>query len=95
MEAYVVKYKPQNTSISERTLFSIDKIKEKTWEEGGYSEGLYKKLGVKKGYVYAMLPSSENQYADRPNSIEYQEFHEMSLQFKKIQETFKFKQKRN
>ncbi|MBU8880421.1 hypothetical protein BGM26_15820 [Bacillus sp. FJAT-29790] len=86
----VFKYKPKNTSISERTLFSIDKIKETVWEKDGYSEGLYKQLGVKDGYVYAMLPASENQYADRPNSVEYREFHDMSLQFNMIPATFKF-----
>lgn len=86
----VFKYKPKNKSISERTLFSIEKIQEAVWEKDGYSEGLYKKLGVKDGYVYAMLPASENQYADQENSVEYQEFNEMSLQFKMITATFKF-----
>jgi hypothetical protein len=86
----VFKYVPKNKSISQRTLFSIDKIQKEVWEKDGYSEGLYRKLGEKDGYVFAMLPASENQYADRPNSVEYKEFHEMSLQFRIIQETFKF-----
>jgi hypothetical protein len=88
----VFKYVPENNSISQRTLFSIDKIPKKVWEKDGYSEGLYRNLGEKNGYVFAMLPASENQYADRPNSVEYKEFDEMSLQFKIIQETFKINQ---
>ncbi|MEH7346817.1 hypothetical protein V7122_23590 [Bacillus sp. JJ1532] len=85
----VFSYVPKNKAISERTLFSIEKIKEQTWEDG-YEDSLYQKLGVKNGFVYAILPVSENQYADRPDSIEYKEFEKMSLDFQLLKKTFMF-----
>ncbi|PLS14717.1 hypothetical protein CVD28_26450 [Bacillus sp. M6-12] len=84
----IFKYKPKNSAVSARTLFSIDKISEKTWEKDGYADGLYVKLASKDGFVYAMNPASENQYADRPNSIEYNEFHQMSLKLKQVAASF-------
>ncbi len=85
----VFSYVPKNKAISERTLFSIEKIKEQIWEDG-YEDSLYQKLGVKNGFVYAILPVSENQYADRPDSIEYKEFEKMSLDFQLLKKTFMF-----
>ncbi|KAB2332300.1 hypothetical protein F7731_17185 [Cytobacillus depressus] len=82
-------YSPKNKSFQERTLFSIEKIKEQTWKDG-YEDSLYQKLGVKNGYVYAILPASENQYADRPESIEYKEFEKMCLDIHIIKSTFMF-----
>ncbi|PLR73660.1 hypothetical protein [Bacillus sp. UMB0728] len=86
----VFSYKPANKKISSRTLFSIEKIKLDTWKKDGYEEGLHKKLGEKNGFVYAMLPSSENQYNDMPDSIEYKEYHQMSLQLKAVRDSFMF-----
>ncbi|MBY0121518.1 hypothetical protein [Bacillus sp. S/N-304-OC-R1] len=85
----IFSYVPKNKSIPERTLFSIEKIKEETWKDG-YEESLYQKLGVKNGVVYAILPVSENQYADRQNSIEYKEFEQMCLDFQLVKSTFMF-----
>ncbi|WP_047150575.1 hypothetical protein [Aneurinibacillus tyrosinisolvens] len=81
-------YKPSNPKVSERVLFSIEKIKESVWKGYGKDPGLYKKLGAKDGYVYAMLPASENQYADQPDSIEYNEYQDMALQMRQIPATF-------
>lgn len=81
-------YTPKNPAISERFLFSIEKVKEDVWEKDGYEEGLHRKITVKDGYVYAMLRAGENQYADRPHSVEYKEFEEMSLESKLILDTF-------
>jgi hypothetical protein len=81
-------YKPGNPKVSERVLFSIEKIKESVWKGYGKDPGLYKKLGAKDGYVFAMLPASENQYADRPDSIEYKEYQDMALQMRQIPATF-------
>lgn len=86
----IVTYKPKNPAVAERFLFSIEKIKAETWKQGGYEEGLHKKVGEKGGYVYAMLWASENQYADRPDSVEYKEFEEMSRLRNIIAGTFQF-----
>lgn len=85
----VFSYVPKNKAIPERTLFSIEKISEKVWNDG-YEDSLYQKLAVKNGYVYAILPVSENQYADFPNSVEYKEFEEMCLDIKLLKNTFMF-----
>ncbi|MFT9846243.1 hypothetical protein [Aneurinibacillus sp. REN35] len=84
----IVNYKPKNNAVAERFLLSIEKIKTEAWKKGGYEDSLYKKVGEKGGYVYAMLWASENQYADRPDSVEYKEFHEMSRLSNAIAETF-------
>lgn len=85
----IFSYAPKNKSIPERTLFSIEKIKEETWKDG-YEDSLYQKLASKNGYVYAILPVSENQYADRPTSLEYKEFEQMCLDLKLVKATFMF-----
>lgn len=82
-------YKPENTHIQKELLFTIEKIKEKTWDSG-YEDSLYIQLGKKKDYVYAMLPVSENQYASKPNSLEYKEFEEMCMEFGIIKGSFQF-----
>jgi hypothetical protein len=84
----VFKYKPKNSLVSARPLFSIDKISEKVWEKDGFAEGLYKKLGEQDGFIYAMLPSSENQYAEHPNTVEYNDFNQMSQQLNMVINTF-------
>lgn len=82
-------YKPKNTHFQKELLFTIEKIKEKTWDSG-YEDSLYNKLGIKNGNVYGMLPVSENQYASKPNSQEYKEFEEMCMDFGVIKGSFQF-----
>lgn len=80
-------YKPKDVRVSEAILFSIEKIKVATWKDD-YEDSLYVKLGEKNGYVYAMLPVSENQYANKPESLEYKEFEKMCMEFGVIKGNF-------